>query len=88
MTVVGMSRITSKGQVTLPANVRRLLKLDKGQSIAFCVDRKGIFLHRCKVSVEEATFSQAEWQKIERLANERGRVFASAEEAKKHIKSL
>lgn len=88
MTVVGMSKITSKGQVTLPANVRKLLKLDKGQSIAFCIDRKGVFLHRCKFRVEPSRFTLAEWQKIEQLAGERGRVFASAEETKKHIKSL
>ena len=88
MTVMGMSKITSKGQVTLPVSVRRLLKLDKGQSIAFCVDRKGVFLHRCKLSVEPGEFSQAEWQKIEKLAQVEGKVFTSAEEAKKHIKSL
>ena len=88
MTVLGMSKITSKGQVTLPANVRKFMKLNKGECIAFCIDRKGIFINRCKVSVEPGGFSQAQWQKIEELANSKGRVFASAEEAKKHIKSL
>lgn len=88
MTMVGMSKITSKGQITLPANVRRFLKLDKGECIAFCLDRKGIFINRCKLSIEPGGFSEAEWQKIEKLANTKGRVFASAEETKKHIKSL
>ena len=88
MTVVGMSKITSKGQVTLPANVRKFLKLDKGECIAFCVDRKGIFINRCKLNVEPGGFSEAEWRKIEKLASSKGRVFASAEEAKKHIRSL
>lgn len=88
MTVVGMSKITSKGQITLPVNVRKLLKLDRGQSIAFCIDRKGVFLYRCKVSVEPSSFSQAQWRKIEKLASEKGKVFADAEEAKKHIRSL
>ena len=88
MTVVGMSKITSKGQITLPANVRKFLKLDKGECIAFCVDRKGIFINRCKLSVEPGGFSEAEWQKIENLSNGKGKLFASAEEAKKHIKSL
>jgi len=88
MTMVGMSKITSKGQVTLPATVRRLLKLDKGQAVAFCADKRGIFLYRAKVDIEEKGFSAAEWQKIERLANAKGRVFKSPEEAKRHIKSL
>ena len=88
MTVVGMSKITSKGQVTLPANVRKFLKLDKGECIAFCVDRKGIFINRCKLNVEPGGFSETEWRKIEKLTSSKGRVFASAEEAKKHIRSL
>ena len=88
MTVVGMSKITSKGQVTLPANVRKCLKLDKGECIAFCVDRKGIFINRCKLNVESGGFSEAQWRKIEQLSRGKGKLFASAEEAKKHIKSL
>ena len=88
MTVVGMSKITSKGQVTLPVNVRKLLKLDKGQCIAFCIDRKGVFLHRCKLSVEQGGFTQAEWQKVGQLADKKGKIFVSSEEAKNHIKSL
>ena len=88
MTVVGMSKITSKGQVTLPASVRKFLRLDKGQCIAFCLDRKGVFLNRCKIHIEEGGFSQAEWQKIERLTQAKGKSFTGAEEAKKHIKSI
>ena len=88
MTVVGMSRITSKGQVTLPAAVRKLLKLDKGNCVAFCLDKAGIILSQCKISVEPSAFTAEEWRKIEQLANTKGKVFASAEEAKKHIRSL
>jgi bifunctional DNA-binding transcriptional regulator/antitoxin component of YhaV-PrlF toxin-antitoxin module len=88
MTVVGMSKITSKGQVTLPLYVRRLLKLDRGQSIAFCLDKSGILISRCKVSVEEAGFSKAQWQKIERLAGTKGKAFSSPDEAKRYVKTL
>ena len=88
MTVVGMSKITSKGQVTLPAAVRKLLKLDKGNCVAFCVDRAGIVLSQCKISVEPSAFSAGEWRKIEQLANAKGKVYTSVEEAKKYIKSL
>lgn len=88
MTVFGMSKITSKGQVTLPASVRRFLKLDKGECVAFCVDRKGVFINRCKLNVEPGGFSELEWRKIEKLAGSKGRASAGAEEAKKHIRAL
>jgi AbrB family looped-hinge helix DNA binding protein len=88
MTVMGMSKITSKGQITLPANVRGLLKLDRGSTVAFCLNKNGVILSRCTVSVEQAGFSDEEWRKIEKLAADKGKVFASIGEAKRHIKSL
>jgi bifunctional DNA-binding transcriptional regulator/antitoxin component of YhaV-PrlF toxin-antitoxin module len=88
MTVIAMSKITSKGQMTLPSVVRKLLKLDKGQSVAFCVDRKGVFLYRCSINVDRGGFSDQEWHKIEKLAAQKGKVYASAEEAKKHVRML
>jgi len=88
MTVLGMSKITSKGQVTLPAQVRKMLRLDKGQPVAFCLDRRGVFLSRCRMNIEKSAFSSAQWRKIERLAVEKGKVFSEAEEAKKHVRAL
>lgn len=88
MTIVGMSRITSKGQVTLPAVVRKFLKLEKGKTVAFCLDKSGIFISQCKIDIEPAAFSDKEWRKIEKLANAKGKVYSSAEEAKKHVRSL
>jgi bifunctional DNA-binding transcriptional regulator/antitoxin component of YhaV-PrlF toxin-antitoxin module len=74
--------------MTLPSVVRRMLKLDKGQSVAFCVDRRGIFLYRCSINVESQNFSAQEWQKIEKLAAQKGKAYASAEAAKKHVRML
>ncbi len=88
MTVVGMSKVTSKGQVTLPVAVRKLLKLDKGQCVAFCLDKKGVILSQCKINIEPTRFSTEEWRKIEQLAGAKAKVFSSAEEAKKHITTL
>jgi transcriptional regulator with XRE-family HTH domain len=34
------------------------------------------------------TFTKKDWRKIEHLANAKGKVFASAGEAKRHIRSL
>lgn len=88
MTVIAMSKITSKGQVTLPAAVRRMLKLDSGQSIAFCLDKCGVVISRCSVAVEPAAFSKEEWAKIENLSRAKGKVFASAKGAKRHLRAL
>ncbi|MCX5710766.1 MAG: type II toxin-antitoxin system PrlF family antitoxin [Candidatus Omnitrophica bacterium] len=88
MTVIAMSKITSKGQVTLPVSVRRMLKLDRGERIAFCLDKGGVLISRCNVNVEPAAFDKAEWAKIEKLTSRKGKVFASAEGAKRHLKAL
>ncbi|MFA5275482.1 MAG: AbrB/MazE/SpoVT family DNA-binding domain-containing protein [Candidatus Omnitrophota bacterium] len=88
MTVIGMSKITSKGQVTLPVSVRRVLKLDQGQCIAFCLDKSGVVISRCKIDVEPAAFTKNEWAKIDKLATAKGRLFTSAEGAKRHLRAL
>lgn len=36
------STITTKGQVTIPKNIRDLLKLDKGDRVEFVVNQDGI----------------------------------------------
>ena len=88
MTVIAMSKITSKGQVTLPAVVRRMLKLDRGQCIAFCLDKNGVIISRCKIDIEPSSFSKEEWAKIEKISAQKGLTFASAQGAKRHLKSL
>jgi len=49
------STLTSKGQVTIPANVRRQLGLHPGDLVAFILDRDEVRLVR-KESRIEATF--------------------------------
>ena len=36
------STITTKGQITIPKNIRTLLKSDKGDKVEFVVDNKGV----------------------------------------------
>lgn len=40
-TVIATARLTSKGQVTVPVEVRRLLGLDEGDSLLFRVEGHG-----------------------------------------------
>ena len=37
-----LAKITSKGQITLPINIRRSLKLNDGDKVAF-IEKNGIF---------------------------------------------
>lgn len=88
MTIVGMSKITSKGQVTLPKKVRRFLNLQRGTTVAFGLSKSGIILSRCALTVEKTPFTKTEWQKIEKLAGAKGKIYHSASEAKHHIQKL
>ena len=88
MTIIGMAKITSKGQVTLPLNVRRLLKLNKGQNVAFCIDKAGVILARLKVSIDQTPYNTDEWHKIEQLAAATGKIFDNSSGAKRHLQEL
>ncbi|MFH1238993.1 MAG: AbrB/MazE/SpoVT family DNA-binding domain-containing protein [bacterium] len=87
MTIIEMAKVTSKGQVTIPNRVRKLLNLDMGSSVAFGLTKKGVVLLRCKVTTE-APYTAEEWEKIEKLAAKKGKVYKSAKEAMKHIETL
>lgn len=88
MNIVGTSKITAKGQVTLPSSIRKLLNLHSGENIAFCLSKDGVIISRCKISVEESGFRPAEWRKIEGLANEKGIVVHDAASAKRSLRKL
>jgi bifunctional DNA-binding transcriptional regulator/antitoxin component of YhaV-PrlF toxin-antitoxin module len=88
MTIIGMAKITSKGQVTLPVTVRRLLKLNKGQNVAFCIDKAGVILAKLKVSIDQTPYTSSEWSKIEQLAAAKGKIFDNSSDAKRHLREL
>lgn len=87
MTIIETAKITSKGQVTIPNRIREILHLQKGTSVAFGVSKKGVLLLPCKITVE-SPYTPEEWEKIERLASEKGKIYKSAHDAKKHIEAL
>ncbi len=87
MTIIETTKMTSKGQVTIPNRVRKLLHLQKGSSIAFGVTKDGIMLLPCEVTAR-SPYTPKEWQKIEKKVAEKGTVYASAEAAKKHVAGL
>jgi AbrB family looped-hinge helix DNA binding protein len=87
MELIEMARITSKGQVTVPAPIRAIFNLRKGSTVIFKVTDKGVFFLPCEIT-ERETYTQDEWGKIKRLVAERGKVYKTSKEARDHLKSL
>ena len=87
MTVIETAKVTSKGQVTIPNRIRKLLHVSVGASLAFGLSKEGVVLLPCKVTVG-SPYTAVEWAKIERLASVKGKVYKGAKRAKKHIGAL
>lgn len=87
MTIIETAKITSKGQVTIPNRIRKLLHVQSGSSLAFGLSREGVVLLPCKITAE-LPYTSTEWAKIEKLASAKGKVYKTAKKAKKHIETL
>jgi AbrB family looped-hinge helix DNA binding protein len=87
MSIIEMSKITSKGQVTIPNRIRQLLHLKEGSAVGFSLTKNGVVLVPCQVTAQ-SPYTPKEWAKIEKLANTKGKIFSSKEKAKNFIKSL
>jgi AbrB family looped-hinge helix DNA binding protein len=87
MEILEIAKMTSKGQVTIPAPIRDILNLKKGSSVMFKLTEKGVSFMPCEVKARE-TYTQEEWGKIERLVAERGKTYKNSRGARKHLKSL
>ncbi len=84
------SSVTTKGQVTLPKEIRRRWKIRAGRDqVGFRLSPSGR-VEVVPVQVEERPlkFTKREWAKIAKLSKEKGRSFASAREAAKFLDSL
>ena len=66
------SRLRSKGQITVPGEIRSLLGVNKGDERVFFIDEKGrIIIDRvCTIDPDQAWFWTESWQKAERKAQE------------------
>ncbi len=51
-----LSVVTRKGQVTLPAEIRKMLDLKRGDKVAFCVQGDRVEILRSARSVAQRTF--------------------------------
>ena len=87
MTIIDTAKITSKGQVTIPNRIRKILKLEEGASVGFAVTKEGVVMLPCTVEAR-SPYTAKQWAKIEKLASSKGKVHGSAANAIKHIQSL
>ena len=87
MTIVETAKVTSKGQVTIPNKVRKILHLKEGATVAFGIDEYGVVIMPCKITTE-SPYTAKEWAKIEKIAAAKGKTYTSLKEAKKHIQVL
>lgn len=82
-----MAIISSRGQVTIPQDVREIMHIKRGSVVGFEPTKRGILIVAMKVEPENP-YTEAEWEKIEKLSKSKGKVYHSAEEAKKHVANL
>ena len=87
MTILDTAKITSKGQVTIPNRIRKILKFVQGGCGGFSGTKVGVVMLPCKVEAH-SPYTAKQWAKIEKLASAKGKVHSSAANAIKHIQSL
>ena len=73
------SRLRTKGQITLPAEIRSALKVEEGDDLIFYTDEQGqVLIRRAQIiPPDQAWFWSKRWQKLEQEAQtdlEAGRV--------------
>ena len=81
-----ISRMTSKGQTTIPKEVRAILGLKDGSEIAFKPETGGFMMVRITTTIkEDDPYTSTEWRKIKRLASKKGRAFKTGNALLKYL---
>ncbi|MBU1808581.1 MAG: AbrB/MazE/SpoVT family DNA-binding domain-containing protein [Candidatus Omnitrophica bacterium] len=82
-----MAIISSRGQVTIPQDIRSLLHVKRGSVIGFEPVREGVLMLPMNVQPQDP-YTEEEWKKIGKLSKSEGTVYNTVKEAKKHIADL
>jgi len=59
------ARVTSKGQVTIPAEIRRALRVGKGDTLVFEADAEGVRLRPLRQEVDVFAEYESAWREGE-----------------------
>lgn len=79
--------VSSKGQVTLPKRVREKLHIQEGDLLRLQRRDNEIIIKRVELATDEK-LSDAEWDKLEKLARSKGKTFGNAEGFLKKLKRM
>lgn len=86
-----MSKVTRNFQITIPADIRKKLRIHVGSLLSFCLE-KGAIVVRPQALIDEnqAWFWSEEWQEAEKkvdLARKKGqaRGFKGVKEMRRHF---
>jgi len=91
MRMPAYSKVTRHGQITLPASVRKELRVEEGDLVEIeIIDEKAVLIPKKLVDKNRTYFWTKEWQEAEREASEdikagRVKTFDSAEELIKDL---
>jgi len=91
MRMPAYSKVTRHGQITLPASVRKELRVEEGDLVEIeIIDEKAVLIPKKLVDKNQTYFWTKEWQEAEREASEdikagRVKTFDSAEELIKDL---
>ncbi|MDI6791388.1 MAG: AbrB/MazE/SpoVT family DNA-binding domain-containing protein [bacterium] len=76
---IPMAAVSSKGQITIPREIRKRLHIKgKGDLVGFESAAEGVMMKRLVVTPEEEDFTAEEWEKLEKLANQKGKSYTNA----------
>jgi len=78
-------RLTERNTITIPKEILKNIGSKPGDYFEITDDGHRIILIPKTV---DDRFSEEEWKKLERIAEEKGKTYKSAAEAKKHLEGL
>ncbi|MFH1857136.1 MAG: AbrB/MazE/SpoVT family DNA-binding domain-containing protein [Candidatus Omnitrophota bacterium] len=81
--------VSSKGQITIPLEIREKLHIaSRGDMVGFVFVEKGVLMKHLEVREAGKEFSEGEWDKLEKLANRKGKTYKNAKNFLKDIEKL
>lgn len=80
-----LSTVSSKGQITIPRNLRDALKLETGQVVLMEPARGGLLLKKAEIKTEGDDFSDGEWEILREMSSKKGKRYSTG---KKFLVSL
>ena len=80
-----LSTLSSKGQLTVPKEVRKILKFASGQIMMMQIVSEGLVLKKAHIQPEDEAFSEEEWESLKQLSLKKGKHYKNG---KKLLASL